>query len=146
MWARPYPANVTGVGDLVQKARGIPSAAMAQLGRRIPTRGRGAAVLCYHDVGVDPENATDYYVTPDLFRSHLEWIRQWGFTFVPLTEIVDRLLAGRDLDGLVAVTFDDALTGVREPAAPLLITAHIDRKSTRLNSSHIQKSRMPSSA
>ena len=29
---------------------------------------------------------------------------------------------------------------------PLLLFLHVDRKSTRLNSSHIQKSRMPSSA
>ena len=29
---------------------------------------------------------------------------------------------------------------------PLYYVAHLDRKSTRLNSSHIQKSRMPSSA
>ena len=36
-----------------------------------------------------------------------------------------------------------ALTGFVETAE---LTVRIDRKSTRLNSSHIQKSRMPSSA
>ena len=83
-------------------------------------RGRGAAVLCYHDVGTDPANRTDYYLGPDLFRAHLEWIASWGLTIVPLAEIVDRLAAGRELDGLVAITFDDALLGVLEHAAPLL--------------------------
>ena len=33
-----------------------------------------------------------------------------------------------------------------KPAAPALPPPRLDRKSTRLNSSHIQKSRMPSSA
>ena len=32
------------------------------------------------------------------------------------------------------------------PAEEVLLAKRIDRKSTRLNSSHIQKSRMPSSA
>ena len=34
----------------------------------------------------------------------------------------------------------------REEGARLGVTSYLDRKSTRLNSSHIQKSRMPSSA
>ena len=37
---------------------------------------------------------------------------------------------------------DDVLMSVRAPVGP----TNLDRKSTRLNSSHIQKSRMPSSA
>ena len=46
----------------------------------------------------------------------------------------------RLIDGLLRHVEADAVLSV-PPAAPLL-----DRKSTRLNSSHIQKSRMPSSA
>ena len=111
------------MGELVRKGRGIPSAAAAQLGRDLPTTGRGAAVLCYHDIGIDPANRTDYYVSPELFASHLTWIRDLGFTIVPLAEIVDRLYQGRDLDGLVAITFDDGLLGVQEYAAPLLTAA-----------------------
>ncbi len=108
------------VGALVHKLSGIPGAATAVAAGRLPVRGRGAAVLCYHDVGTDPANRTDYYLGPDLLRAHLEWIRGWGLTIVPLAEIVDRHATGRDLDGLVAVTFDDALRGVLEQAAPIL--------------------------
>ncbi len=111
--------------NLIEKGRGIPSALLTRTGRRLPTKGLGAAVLCYHDVGTDPANRTDYYVTPDRFRSHLEWITHWGLTIVPLGEIVDRLLAGRSLDGLVAVTFDDALLGVRDHAVPILESLHV---------------------
>ena len=38
------------------------------------------------------------------------------------------------------------LAGLRLAAVTIVATANLDRKSTRLNSSHIQKSRMPSSA
>ena len=47
-----------------------------------------------------------------------------------------------DFDHLSVDAVDDAVR-VIDPAAPV---AGQDRKSTRLNSSHIQKSRMPSSA
>ena len=104
----------------VRKGRGVPSAALTRIGRRLPTKDRGAAVLCYHDIGTDAANTTDYYLSPARLRAQLEAIREWGFTFVPFAEIVDRLLAERDLDGLVAVTFDDALVGVRDAAVPIL--------------------------
>ncbi len=96
---------------------------LTRLGRPLPIRGRGAAVLCYHDIGTDPTNATDYFVAPALLAAHLDWVREWGYTIVPLAEIVDRLLAGRDLDGLLAITFDDALVGVLDHAAAILESA-----------------------
>ncbi len=102
------------------KLRGLSGPVRAAAGRSLPVRGHGAAVLCYHDVGDDADNTTDYYVSPRLLEQHIAWIRAWGLTFVPLGEIVDRLLGGRDLDGLVAVTFDDALVGVGRDAAPVL--------------------------
>jgi peptidoglycan/xylan/chitin deacetylase (PgdA/CDA1 family) len=108
------------IGAVAHTLSGIPGAATAVAAGRLPVRGRGAAVLCYHDVGTDRANRTDYYLGPDLLRAQLEWIRAWGLTIVPLAEIVDRHAAGRELDGLVAITFDDALLGVLEDAAPIL--------------------------
>jgi peptidoglycan/xylan/chitin deacetylase (PgdA/CDA1 family) len=105
---------------VAHKLSGVSGAATALTLDRVPVRRRGAAVLCYHDVGRDPANRTDYYLTPEQLRAHVEWIRGWGLSIVPLAEIVDRLADGRDLDALVAVTFDDALLGVREHAAPIL--------------------------
>lgn len=107
-------------GDLLHKASGLPTGALALVTGRLPVRGHGAAVLCYHDIGDDPTNRTDYYLGPDLLRAHVEWVRGWGLTIVPLAEIVDRLTAGRDLDGLVAVTFDDALLGAGTAGARVL--------------------------
>lgn len=111
---------MTTLRDLVRKAGGVPTGALSLVTGRIPVRDHGAVVLCYHDIGTDPGNPTEYYLPPGLLRSHLEWVRGWGFTIVPLTEIVDRLLEGRDLDGLVAVTFDDALLGVGTEALRVL--------------------------
>ena len=48
----------------------------------------------------------------------------------------------------VPVDVEGMTVGVPDRDEPILgpIDLHLDRKSTRLNSSHIQKSRMPSSA
>ncbi len=92
----------------------------ALAGRSLPITGRGAAVLCYHDVGTDRENSTDYYVSPSRLRAQLEAIATWGLRFVDLREVLDRLERGTSLDGLVAVTFDDALAGVLDHALDVL--------------------------
>jgi peptidoglycan/xylan/chitin deacetylase (PgdA/CDA1 family) len=99
---------------------GVPGGAAAVASGRLPIDGHGAAVLCYHDIGRDPSNATDYYVAPELLHDHVAWMRSWGLAIVPLAEVVDRLVQGRDLDGLVALTFDDALHGVLTGALPVL--------------------------
>ena len=110
---------------VARKLSGIPGAVAARSAGRLPVAHRGAAVLCYHDVGTDASNTTDYYIGPDLLRAHIEWMRHWGLTIVPLAEIVDRLAEGRDLDGLVSLSFDDALVGVLEHAAPILQSHHV---------------------
>ena len=67
----PYSRDVA---DLLTKLRDLPAAGLARLGRPLPIRGRGAAVLCYHDIGTDAANRTDYYVDPGLLASHLAWV------------------------------------------------------------------------
>ena len=51
--------------------------------------------------------------------------------------ILRDLLTSAGFEVIEATTGEEAVTQAE---------AHVDRKSTRLNSSHIQKSRMPSSA
>ena len=92
----------------------------------------GGVVLLYHriaDLACDPQCLS---VSPVHFADHLEVIRAGG---VPMTlaELVDAAREDRLPPRAVAITFDDGYDDK-------------DRKSTRLNSSHIQKSRMPSSA
>lgn len=80
-------------------------------------RAAGATVLAYHDV--EPTRSTFYSVTPDELRSQLDVVRSVS-TVVPLTDLVARWCAGQPVDGLAAVTFDDALLGILEHAVPAL--------------------------
>jgi len=78
-------------------------------------------VLAYHDVGDDPSNTTDYYVSTAQFREQLASARRWGLRFVSLTELTDAIVGGQGLDGLGAVVFDDSLVGVHHHAMGVLV-------------------------
>ena len=94
---------------------------IAVAGRLLRTRraAPGAVVLGYHDVVASPDG-DPWSVTVDDFRSHLDVLTRLGLAIVPLATIVKRLTTGRPVDGLAAVTFDDALAGVDELALPIL--------------------------
>lgn len=95
------------------------AAAAGRLATRRTTSG-GAIVLCYHDVVGSPADAHRLDVTADALRHHLTTVRRLGFTFVPMHEISARAARGEKLDGLAAVSFDDALAGVARHALPVL--------------------------
>jgi peptidoglycan/xylan/chitin deacetylase (PgdA/CDA1 family) len=84
-------------------------------------RNEGAVVLAYHDVGDDPSNKTDYYVSSDRFRAHLVWAMEWGLQFVGLQELSEALIQGENVDRLAAIAFDDSLVGVHHHAMPILL-------------------------
>ena len=69
-----------------------------------------------------------------MFSTFIAWqLMQWGLGFWPAFLLT------------LAISFAGGIVIERALFKPLT-NAPIDRKSTRLNSSHIQKSRMPSSA
>ena len=79
---------------------------------------------------------------PDVRLIQLPPVRARDATF---STLVDE--HGRDIDAAFEARRRDALIAAFDTVAPdILVTELLDRKSTRLNSSHIQKSRMPSSA
>jgi peptidoglycan/xylan/chitin deacetylase (PgdA/CDA1 family) len=88
------------------------------LGARL--RAAGAVVFAYHDIGPDESEATSYVLPARMFRRHLEAVRRWGLRLVDLGELTGALVEGRRLDGMVAVTFDDACSGVPQHALPIL--------------------------
>lgn len=94
-------------------------AAAGRLATRRTTSG-GAVVLCYHDVVADDADAHGLDVKASALRQHLETLRRLGFRFVGLDEISALAASGGDLDGLAAVSFDDALAGVARHAVPIL--------------------------
>lgn len=108
---------------LAGQVTGALEAARVLAGGRL--RGRGAIVLAYHDIGDDPSNATDYYVSTAQFRKQLRLAKQWGLRLVPLAELTDAAIAGRCLDGLGAVVFDDSLVGVHHNAMGVLLDEEV---------------------
>jgi peptidoglycan/xylan/chitin deacetylase (PgdA/CDA1 family) len=84
-------------------------------------RAPGAIVLAYHDIGDDPANSTDYYVSTARFRQQLRHAMEWGLRFVDLAELVSAVISGHDIDGLGSIVFDDSLVGVHHDALPVLV-------------------------
>ena len=105
--------------ELVRRARG-PLVAAGRLARGRATSG-GAVVLCYHDVVAEADASMDLNVSVAQLRRHLDLARTLGFRFVALPELTARVAEGQPVDGLLAVTFDDALAGVARHAVPILV-------------------------
>lgn len=89
---------------------------LAGSGKQAP----GGLVFAYHDVGYRGPELTRHSVSPARLRRQLLAAKACGLRFVELSMLVDVLAAGRDPEGMTAVTFDDALTGVHRHALPLL--------------------------
>ena len=100
----------------------------------------------YGDViAVDHAALAQY--TPDAFVQALQQViaqASPALVFLPHT------YQTRDFSPMLATRLDRALitdvTAVKAGAAPSFARPMLDRKSTRLNSSHVSESRMPSSA
>lgn len=88
------------------------------LARRLAGDG---VVLCYHNVvsnGSAP-SPLGLHMPLATFERQVRWLLK-HYAVVPLDEIVSRLLQGRPLRGMAAITFDDGYEGVFEHAWPLL--------------------------
>jgi peptidoglycan/xylan/chitin deacetylase (PgdA/CDA1 family) len=81
--------------------------------------GRGAVVLTYHDVTTDAMYAPEH-VSPQELRTQLVTAADVGWEFVDLVELTRRAVGGEEVDGLAAVTFDDAFVGIHRDAAEVL--------------------------
>lgn len=78
-----------------------------------------AVILQYHHISSRTPRSTS--VTVDEFRAHMEYLRDHGFTVMPLPDVIRALKEGQPLPSKPAViTFDDAYISVFETAFPLL--------------------------
>jgi biofilm PGA synthesis lipoprotein PgaB len=79
----------------------------------------GAVILQYHNVS--SSTAADTTISPDNFRTQMEYLRDNDFAVLPLEEVIDSLKAETDLPPKTAViTFDDGYRSVYEWAFPML--------------------------
>jgi peptidoglycan/xylan/chitin deacetylase (PgdA/CDA1 family) len=85
-------------------------------------RQRRLLVLGYHGVSVRDEHewAPDLYMPPELLAARLRFLRDEGYTILPLAEALTRLYSGMLPPRSVALTFDDGYTDFWTQAVPLL--------------------------
>lgn len=98
-----------------QLARSAAFAMLVRLHRDV-TEGR-VVVLLYHSVHPSSVHAS---VTPDVFRSHLEWLRA-HCDVIPFREVLDQTSRSDPTRPTVAVTFDDGFIDNYRYAWPLLL-------------------------
>jgi len=78
------------------------------------------AILCYHDLTGDP-GRPGYSIHPEDFRRHIRRLKESGWTFLSLSELLSRKDRPSELPPrAVVVTFDDAYRSFFEKALPIL--------------------------
>ena len=76
-------------------------------------------VLLYHHVATGTPPSTS--ISPEDFRTHLDYLRDNDFIVLPLDELVESLRSKSPLpERAVAITFDDGYSSIFENAFPLL--------------------------
>lgn len=79
-----------------------------------------APILLYHHISNDG-NGNRYYVSTDTFRSQMEALRDWGYTTITVSKLVDVLINGGELPSKpVVITFDDGNLDVYQNAFPIM--------------------------
>ena len=77
-------------------------------------------ILLYHHVS-DVENLNRYYVSPTDFRAQMESLKDWGYTAIPMSLLVEALISGAELPQRpIVITFDDGDLSVYENAFPIM--------------------------
>lgn len=79
-------------------------------------------VLSYHEIADDADAITpSYAVTPTFFLRQMDWLRNHGYRFVSVDDVLASRAGGRPLpDKAVLVTFDDAYRSIHVHAWPVL--------------------------
>jgi peptidoglycan/xylan/chitin deacetylase (PgdA/CDA1 family) len=79
-----------------------------------------APILLYHHVS-DAGNGNRYYVSTDTFRSQMEALRDWGYTSITVSDLINVLINGGELpDRPVVITFDDGNVDIYQNAFPIM--------------------------
>ena len=79
-------------------------------------------ILCYHGVSAHDEHQWNplLYITPELLKQRVAFLRRGGYSILPLNEALERLRAGTLPSRSVAITFDDGSRDFAEQALPIL--------------------------
>ena len=78
-------------------------------------------ILMYHSLLKDPARHGKYVVSPDLFESDLKYLKEHGYSFVGIQELIDFVYSGTPLPKKsIVITFDDGYYNNYLYAYPLL--------------------------
>lgn len=78
-------------------------------------------ILMYHSLLKDPARHGKYVVSPDLFESDLKYLKEHGYSFVGIQELIDFVYSGDPLPKKsIVITFDDGYYNNYLYAYPLL--------------------------
>ncbi len=78
-----------------------------------------AVITIYHHVSEDTPPSTS--LSPAQFREHMDYLKNNGFTVLPLNEVITALQNKQQVpDKTVVITFDDGYNSIYEEAFPLL--------------------------
>lgn len=78
-------------------------------------------ILMYHSLLKDPARQGKYVVSPDLFESDLRWLKENGYSFVGMQDLINFIYSESSLpEKSVVITFDDGYYNNYLYAYPLL--------------------------
>jgi len=82
----------------------------------------GLCILCYHGFSFDDEHSfrPKLFLTPELFRQRMKYLKGAGYSVLPLDEAIGRLRRGKLGEKELVITIDDGFHSVAALAAPIL--------------------------
>ena len=79
-----------------------------------------APILLYHHIS-DSNYGSRYYVTPGVFRTQMEKLRDWGYSTITVSDLVEVLIYGGELPAQpILITFDDGNIDIYNYAFPIM--------------------------
>ncbi len=90
--------------------------------RRSDWRRNQLLILAYHGVSIDDEHLwdSDLYISPELFRSRMQALKDYGCHVLPLADALQQLWSGSLPTCSVVLTFDDGTSDFYSRAFPIL--------------------------
>jgi peptidoglycan/xylan/chitin deacetylase (PgdA/CDA1 family) len=77
-------------------------------------------ILLYHRIVV-PDVPNEYFVIPDDFRAQMQALKDWGYTPIPISLLIEAINVGAPLpDRPVVISFDDGDITVYTTAFPIM--------------------------
>ncbi len=81
---------------------------------------RSVPILMYHSIGIIPNWEESLCTSEATFATHLQYLTDNGYKVVTVQQAFDLLSAGKSVEKIVAITFDDGYENNLTSALPLL--------------------------